>query len=55
MRTVFCFRKFCSGEHRSNFQSFLLSQVCVVIQEVFPDGVVAKDGRLQPGDQLLEV
>ena len=29
--------------------------VCVVIQEVFPDGVVAKDGRLQAGDQLLEV
>ncbi|CAB4058308.1 unnamed protein product [Lepeophtheirus salmonis] len=24
---------------------------CVVVQEVFPDGLVAQDGRLQPGDQ----
>jgi C-terminal processing protease CtpA/Prc len=30
-------------------------QVCIVIQEVFPDGVIAKDGRLKPGDQVLEV
>ncbi|GAB1607489.1 E3 ubiquitin-protein ligase LNX-like isoform X1 [Argonauta hians] len=29
--------------------------LCIVIQEIFPDGVVAKDGRLLPGDQLLEV
>lgn len=29
--------------------------LCIVIQEVFPDGVVAKDSRLLPGDQLLEV
>ncbi|XP_061182672.1 ligand of Numb protein X 2-like isoform X2 [Saccostrea echinata] len=28
---------------------------CIVIQEVFPDGVIAKDGRLMPGDQILEV
>ncbi|XP_076055086.1 ligand of Numb protein X 2-like [Oratosquilla oratoria] len=28
---------------------------CVVVQEVFPDGVVAQDGRLQPGDQIIEV
>merc|ERR1719334_1571784 len=28
---------------------------CVVVQEVFPDGLVASDGRLQPGDQLIEV
>nr|XP_022322951.1 ligand of Numb protein X 2-like isoform X3 [Crassostrea virginica] len=28
---------------------------CIVIQEVFPDGVVAEDGRLMPGDQILEV
>ena len=27
----------------------------MVIQDVFPDGVVAKDGRLLPGDQILEV
>ena len=25
------------------------------IQEVFPDGLVAGDGRLQPGDQLIEI
>ncbi|KAG0722021.1 Ligand of Numb protein X 2 [Chionoecetes opilio] len=30
-------------------------QRCVVVQEVFPDGVVAQDGRLQPGDQIIEV
>jgi hypothetical protein len=29
--------------------------VCIVIQEIFPDSVVAKDGRLMPGDQILEV
>jgi len=28
---------------------------CVVVQEVFPDGLVAADGRLQPGDQLIEI
>ncbi|KAL3842316.1 hypothetical protein ACJMK2_020346 [Sinanodonta woodiana] len=28
---------------------------CLVIQEVFPAGEVAKDGRLKPGDQILEV
>lgn len=28
---------------------------CIVIQEVFPDGVMAEDGRLMPGDQILEV
>ncbi|KAK8742481.1 hypothetical protein OTU49_001906 [Cherax quadricarinatus] len=28
---------------------------CVVVQEVFPDGLVAQDGRLQPGDQIIEV
>lgn len=30
-------------------------QRCVVVQEVFPDGLVAQDGRLQPGDQIIEV
>ncbi|GFS01022.1 ligand of Numb protein X 2 [Elysia marginata] len=29
--------------------------VCTVIQEVFPDGAVAHDGRLMAGDQILEV
>ncbi|KAK3853339.1 hypothetical protein Pcinc_040121, partial [Petrolisthes cinctipes] len=28
---------------------------CVVVQEVFPDGLVAQDGRLQAGDQIIEV
>ncbi|KAK7085131.1 PDZ domain binding [Halocaridina rubra] len=28
---------------------------CVVIQVVFPDGPVALDGRLQAGDQIIEV
>lgn len=27
----------------------------VVIHEVYPDGAAAKDGRLKPGDQVLEV
>ena len=25
------------------------------MQEVFPDGLVAGDGRLQPGDQIIEI
>lgn len=29
--------------------------VCTVIQEVFPEGAVATDGRLMAGDQILEV
>lgn len=28
---------------------------CVVIQEVFQDGLIASDGRLQPGDQIIEI
>ncbi|KAL7630701.1 UNVERIFIED_CONTAM: hypothetical protein RMT77_019089 [Armadillidium vulgare] len=28
---------------------------CVVVQEIFSDGLVAQDGRLQPGDQIIEV
>lgn len=27
----------------------------MLISDVYPEGAVAKDGRLQPGDQLLEV
>ena len=26
-----------------------------LMQEVFPDGLVAGDGRLQPGDQIIEI
>ena len=29
--------------------------MCTVIQEVFPEGAVAHDGRLMAGDQILEV
>ena len=28
---------------------------CVVVQEVFPDGLVVSGGRLQPGDQIIEI
>ncbi|KAK4469469.1 hypothetical protein MN116_007019 [Schistosoma mekongi] len=28
---------------------------CILIQEIYLDGLVATDGRLRPGDQLLEV
>merc|ERR1719210_1741622 len=28
---------------------------CVVVQEVYPDGLIAADGRLQPGDQVIEI
>jgi len=32
-----------------------LFQRCVVVQEVFPEGLVSQDGRLKPGDQLIEI
>ena len=35
--------------HRYFFQGI------IIVQEVFPDGVAGKDGRLLPGDQLIEV
>merc|ERR1719278_1382257 len=28
---------------------------CVVVQEVFPEGLIAQDGRLRPGDQIIEI
>lgn len=28
---------------------------CIVVQEVFPEGLIAEDGRLKPGDQLIEI
>ena len=28
---------------------------CVVVQEVFPDGIIAGDGRLQPGNQIIRI
>lgn len=30
-------------------------QGVIIIHEVYPDGAAAKDGRLKPGDQILEV
>ena len=30
-------------------------QRCIVVQEIFPDGLAALDGRLQSGDQIIEV
>jgi C-terminal processing protease CtpA/Prc len=30
-------------------------QRCIVVQEVFPEGLVSQDGRLKPGDQLIEI
>jgi C-terminal processing protease CtpA/Prc len=34
---------------------FLQFQSAIIIHEVYPDGAAAKDGRLRPGDQILEV
>ena len=34
---------------------FIVFQRCVVVQEVYPDGLIAMDGRLQPGDQIIEI
>ena len=34
---------------------FCYLQRCVVVQEVFPDGLIAQDGRLRPGDQITEI
>lgn len=44
---IFC----CGAEH----VVVLCVQICTVIQEIFPDGAVSRDGRLKPGDQILEV
>lgn len=30
-------------------------QGAIIIHEVYPDGAAAKDGRLKPGDQILNV
>ena len=37
------------------FSLLFLFQRCVVVQEVYPDGLIAADGRLQPGDQIIEI
>ncbi|XP_070566843.1 ligand of Numb protein X 2-like [Ptychodera flava] len=29
--------------------------VAIVVQEIFPEGLIAKDGRINPGDQILEI
>eukprot|EP00095_Tigriopus_kingsejongensis_P008584 maker-scaffold446_size168061-snap-gene-0.26 protein:Tk08584 transcript:maker-scaffold446_size168061-snap-gene-0.26-mRNA-1 annotation:"hypothetical protein LOTGIDRAFT_103997" len=28
---------------------------CVVVQEIYQDGLLAQDGRLRPGDQIIEI
>ena len=38
-----------------NIISSILFQKGVFIVEVFPDGAAHKDGRLQAGDQILEM
>jgi len=35
--------------------NFGFPQKCVVVQEVYPNGLIADDGRLQPGDQIIEI
>ncbi|CAL8107306.1 unnamed protein product [Calicophoron daubneyi] len=29
--------------------------LCIIVQEIYLDGIAAQDGRLRPGDQILEV
>ncbi|XP_071956038.1 ligand of Numb protein X 2-like [Antedon mediterranea] len=29
--------------------------IVTIVQEIYPEGVIAKDGRLMPGDQIVEV
>ena len=36
------------------FSSQIL-QRCVVVQEVYQEGLISSDGRLQPGDQVIEI
>ena len=33
----------------------LFLQRCVVVQEVYHEGLISSDGRLQPGDQVIEI
>lgn len=47
----FCFNHLTSVSH----WRVCLFQRCVVVQEVFPEGLVSQDGRLRPGDQLIEI
>lgn len=35
--------------------SFTIIQMGVFILDVFPDGACGKDGRLQPGDRIVEI
>lgn len=58
---LLCFLTFASVrvlffDHRScDEPEICLFQRCVVVQEVFPEGLVSQDGRLKPGDQLIEI
>ena len=42
-------------EEVMQLKCFFPFQRCVVVQEVYPDGLIAMDGRLQPGDQIIEI
>ena len=48
-------RKSCGQNSTKKSLIFIPSQRCVVVQEVFPDGLIAQDGRLRPGDQIIEI
>ncbi|XP_043212020.1 multiple PDZ domain protein-like [Amphibalanus amphitrite] len=41
-----------SGSHNNHI---IVSHGAIIIHEVYPDSAASKDGRLKPGDQLLEV
>ena len=43
------------GQFGINYFFLPFFQRCVVVQEVYPDGLIAQDGRLQPGDQIIEI
>ena len=53
---TFVFVRVFFFNHRSYDEPEMnLLQRCVVVQEVFPEGLVFQDGRLKPGDQLIEI
>ena len=45
----------CSQDFFFIYLLSFLFQRCVVVQEVYPDGLISQDGRLQPGDQIIEI
>ena len=52
----FFFNHSCSNEKDYFFHFYFTSfQRCVVVQEVYHEGLISSDGRLQPGDQVIEI